>query len=607
MLQNSFYNSDPVGTVWTILRSRLLQCCLLVSILVGSMYLAGNVGFVGAQEAKSKQPAEKEEKKKPDEADGAVEKPVIEEQPFEPDFEDDDLAETRNRAWEYRPYHVAVWFCLDGSPVLNSVYKKVAFEVTERSELLDPSGWDLTTGLAPSKWRYRFLNFLDDGEKCADVAGSKSLEEYDKLMIVCMSSESGVTSVRVRELDLQTQQWGPVVVRKSVQHSNLDQSVMNAIKNAFMPIAKIERVQELLYTDEKGKSRARDEVVMQMRGVKSCVRTERVALEVGEQDPPVSDLFENEASESSQDPETAEAQPEQPEPELFKWVAEPIKGSPVYIKDDDRLLPVIRKTDRKGNLVKLEPIEFTFLTVNAQEDAVLRASIESYHRAPLAQRKSKRAQKLALVIRAPEQSTRLYLFNPVRGKTRGTPLEGFEIWSRRPGASIDEKSEFLGKTNWRGAFIVPPSDEGLRIIYVKRGSRALRRLPIIPGLYQSVSTNLPNDETRLFAEGVIQGLSNEVLSIVIQREVFEKEIDAAIKAKDLELAKSTFKKLQDLESPTEFKNRMSEDESFLKTQTTDMAELGFINRMFDSLRKQLNEQEKKSRENEFTETLLNLR
>ena len=127
------------------------------------------------------------------------------------------------------------------------------------------------------------------------------------------------------------------------------------------------------------------------------------------------------------------------------------------------MLPVIRRTDRKGNLVKLEPIEFTYLTVNEQSGPVVKASIESYHRAPLAQRKSKRAQKLALVIRPPENTTTLYLYAPGKEKF---PLEGFEIWSRRPGSSRDEKSEFLGKTNWRGGFDVPPSPDGLRIIYV---------------------------------------------------------------------------------------------------------------------------------------------
>jgi len=534
------------------------------------------------------------------------------EQPFKPDFDDKDLADTRNRAWEYRPYHVAVWFCLDGSPALNSVYQQVALDVTRRSELLDPSGWDLTTGLAPSKWRHRFSNYLERPEKLADLAEVESLQLYDKLMIVCINDEIGQTAVRIREFDISTQQWGPLVKRNLAQLSNLGRSVMAGIVGAFMPIAKIDRIDEISYEDEKGKPRTRDEVVMQIRGVQSCVRTRRELRRTNADLASENDLENQAATQTQSDQPTNSPESDLPPSEpgegaaseyRFEWISESTQGSPVYIRNQDRMLPVIRRTDRKGNLVRLEPIEFTFLTVDEQEGPVLKASIESYHRAPLAQRKSKRAQKLALVIRPPENPTTLYLHAP---DEESSPLEGFEIWSRRPDSTIEEKSEFLGKTNWRGGLEIPPSPEGLRIIYVKRGARALRRLPVIPGLYKSVSTRLPNDETRLFAEGVIQGLQNEMLSLVIRREVFETEIDAAIKAGDAATAKDALKQLQDLETPNDFKNRMSEDESLLKIQTSDARELQYINLMFDTLRKLLTAQETKSRQSEFTEKVLQM-
>ena len=531
------------------------------------------------------------------------------EQPFEPDFDDQDLAQTRERAWEYRPYHVAVWFCLDGSPALNSVYQAVALDVTQRSELVDPSGWDLTTGLAPSKWRYRFNKYLERPEKLGDVAKLDSIQSYDKLMIVCINSDFGQTNVRVRELDITTQQWGPVVERNLAQVSNLGQSVMDGIMRAFMPLAKIDRIDQIDYEDEKGRKRIRKEVVMQIRGIQSSITTRKSHR-------PGSLRLNNESGAPANDPSAEPSgapladqanptDPSQPQTQedWFEWTAEHIESSPVYFRDEDRMLPVIRRTDRKGNLVKLEPIEFTYLTVNEQAGPVVKASIESYHRAPLAQRKSKRAQKLALVIRPPENNTTLYLYAPGKEKE---PLEGFEIWSRRPGSSIEEKSEFLGKTNWRGGFDIPPSPDGLRIVYVKRGSRLLRRLPVIPGLYESVSTQLPNDETRLFAEGVIQGLQNEILSLVIRREVFETEIAAALEEGDLQTAKAALKQLEDLETPTDFKNRMSEDESLLKIKTTDSRELDYITEMFGNLRNLLNSQEKKSRQNEFVEKILKL-
>lgn len=485
---------------------------------------------------------------------------------FTPDFDDQDLVETSVRAWEYRPYAVAVWFCLDGSTGVNSVYQQVAHDVTRRSELLDPSGWDLTTGLAPSRWRNRFLKHIDQPEKCVGVDSLSALENYDKLMLVCLKEEAGKTNVRVREYDIQTQQWGPLVLRDVAQKHRLGAGVMDAISIAFMPLARIDRVQELTETNEEGELRKVDEVVMQIRAVRSCLRT------------------------------TIDSE--------MNWNAGEIVNSPVFVREDDRFMPIIRTTDKKGNLARLDPIEFTFLTVNSRDGAVLRASIESSQRAPLSQRKSKRAQKLALVIRPPERSTKLYL---VSNDKKRTPMEGFEVFAGRPGGSLrGEKPVLLGKTDWRGSIDVPPTADGLRIVLVRRGSRGLRRLPIIPGLYESVLSTLPNDETRLYAEGVIQGFQNEILSMVIQREVLEGDTEKAIENKNVDLALESFNALKAL-SIRDVKAKMNDEEVRLKSLTPNAGELGFIIARFGALKKILNEQESKSKESALQEVIQDIR
>jgi len=436
--------------------SGILLASLAITLLSCLIYSASLVAVSSVQAATAeppippKLPTPRQTSEDQQASTTGVEQPATEagqtvepEKPFKPDFDDQDLADTRNRAWEYRPYHVAVWFCLDGSPALNSVYQQVALDVTRRSELLDPSGWDLTTGLAPSKWRHRFSNYLERPEKLADLAEVESLQLYDKLMIVCINNEIGQTAVRIREFDISTQQWGPLVKRNLAQLSNLGRSVMAGIVGAFMPIAKIDRIDEISYEDEKGKPRTRDEVVMQIRGVQSCVRTRRELRRTNAGLASENDLENQAATQTESDPPTNPPESDSPpsgpgegaaSEYRFEWISEPTQGSPVYIRNQDRMLPVIRRIDE-------------------QEGPVLKASIESYHRAPLAQRKSKRAQKLALVIRPPENSTTLYLYAP---DEESSPLEGFEIWSRRPGSTIEEKSEFLGKTNWRASLTGNP-------------------------------------------------------------------------------------------------------------------------------------------------------
>ena len=154
-------------------------------------------------------------------------------------------------------------------------------------------------------------------------------------------------------------------------------------------------------------------------------------------------------------------------------------------------LPVIRRTDRAGKLTGLEPLEFTFLTVDKQEGAVVRASIQSTGRNPLGQRKSKKAKKLALVIRPPQNSTTLQLLSREK---QPIPMEGFTIKEVPVGAPRTVTGVPIGRSDYQGKFEVMPSDSGMRVLVISRGDRNLMKLPIVPGLYDSVATKLPNDE-----------------------------------------------------------------------------------------------------------------
>ena len=549
------------------------------SLLVLSVFVMGvgsGSGAVVAQEDLPESTIEKSEQ-----AEGAeAEVEISEVDLFVPDFEDQDLVETSKRAWEYRPYQVAVWFCLDGSPVIDAIYNNIAKDVTRRSELLDPSGWDLTTGRAPMRWRNRLIENLGNSEKFVALESVPALLPYDKLMVVCLEEAHGVVRVRVREFDIQTQLWGPLVVREVIQRNELGRYIMDAISVAFMPLAKIDRVQEIEVKNSKGKVVKKDEVIMQIRGVQSCIRT---TLQ------PNRRSLGDEALANVDDV-------------AFEWNAAPIDGSPIYIRDDDRFLPIIRLTDRKGELIKLQPIEFTYLTSKRKDGADLRASIESNRRAPLSQRKSKRSQKLALVIRPPERSTRLFLVSDDENRT---PMEGFEVWARSPEAPIEDKI-MLGKTDWRGSIEIPSNSDGLRLILIKRGERGLRRLPIMPGLYDSVVSTLPNDETRLFAQGVVQGLENEILSMVIQRTVFEADAKIAIEDENMDLIKESLGNLEEL-SLFDMLNVLTEQELKLKARTSNGSELDYITRRFGALRTILNERNKATEESFLQETYQELR
>ena len=439
------------------------------------------------------------------------------------------------RSWELHPYQVLVWICQSGSPRLNALEDSLEQKISREAELIDPSGWLVYVQPAPARWRNELLRSIENPAALKGIEDTPELEFADKLMVVCLDEQEGQIVYKVREFDVRTQQWGAVVSRSTAQASQLASNVFRAITKAFMPIARVDRVTES------------GDVIMRARAIDSCVRA---------------------------------AQGENGE-----WVLEENTKSPVWIRSDDRFLPIIRRIDRKGDLAKLEAIDFTFLTIENQEDFTLNCKIHSYHRAPLSGRTSRRAQKLALVIRPPESSTELKL---VSRDDDTQALAGYEIWSRSPYMTRDQESEYLGNTDWRGILDIPPHPEReLRLIYVKRGNRALKKLPMIPGLYSNLITTVPDDETRLYAQGIISGFQTEILNLVAQRQVFEDEIDTAIKNKNYDEASDLLNRYRALVTPQDVKNRMADEETRLKSQSVDKRELASITSMFGILREAL--------------------
>jgi hypothetical protein len=471
---------------------------------------------------------------------------IAESDTFDTDLSNSDLLEAKDRAWQYRPYRVAVWICLDGSPELSVVSDRLKEELLAHAELIDPSGWDLAIDAAPRQWRWQLLENISNPDLIGGFQSEPILQDYDKLMVVALSCPDGTTRARVREYDMLTGQWGALVNRDLAQRDRLSACVMEMFRNAFMPLARIDRV-----TQKEG---AR----LLPRALQACVVNKRV------------DLESYEAVENSQ--------------------------SPVFIRKEDRFLPVIRRTDRKGALKKLDPIEFTFLTVREANTLEIMCDVHSSQRGPLAQRKSKRAQKLALVIRAPEQPTKLTL---VSREKDAAPIPGIEIWSRRIGMTKEDASEYIGKTDWQGSIVIPPDEGRLRLVYIKRGSRALKKLPIVPGLYRSVTSSVPNDTVRLFAQGVITGFQNDITSLVIQRRVFEEDIDSAIKKEDLDTAKQILRDYQELDTPQNIRSRMTDEQVRLESLTNDKREIDHIRKMFDNLNEVVSVEINKSRESEL--------
>ena len=589
---------------------------VLLLLAIAGLWLAPNGSLLARQTADK--PAASASKQKSNQKKGSdkddTPRPLEPWEIFVPDLANTDLSGSEDRAWEYRPYKVACWFCLDGSPRVNAIYPQAAQEIADRSELLDASGWALSIGQAPARYRSLFLNFIDTPERCVGFTEQEVLNEYDKLMIVCLSDQASQIRATVREFDVQTQQWGPINRQSIPFGRSAGQQLMNAIARSFMPLAQIERVTEIEYEVEvevevdveveievdgkkqiqiqkqkkkQKKKKKRDEVLMLLRAVRSCYTTELVEVAVVVE-PEDSQNVQPEGDAAANGQPPAQGAAEQlsgdevaaPLYKQFKLTVVPESNSPAFIKKSDLFLPVIRRTDREGNLRGLEPLGFTFLTVNEQQDAEVRASIQSTGRNPLGQRKSKKAKKLALVIRPPQNSTTLRLLSKEKDPI---PMEGFTIKEVPVGAPRTVTGVPIGRSDYRGEFEVMPSDSGLRVLVISRGGRNLMKLPVVPGLYDVVETALPNDEVRLYSEGVFKGFQTELLGLIIQRQYVQGNLSGALKKKLVTESTKYYDELRDLETLTQFNERLKSSVDELKKKTSDRREEEYISKRLESL------------------------
>ncbi len=410
-------------------------------------------------------------------------------------------------AWEYRPYKVLVWLTHADSWRLQGLEQELISQIEQQARLADPSGWRLTVKRAPNPWNWRLLSESFDrdlyaGDLQTDVLNAVDTRDADKLLVVKIQEELGQFVTQVQEFDLRTRVWGAQVIR-GADTADLDSVIFESIRTAFMPITRIENVLD-------------DDVRVRVRAIGICNIAER--------------------------------------DETGQWRMVENTGSPAWINDDEILLPVILRSDRRGNLESIKTVDWTFLSIADRSGPNLNCKTHSMRRAPLGQRTGGRTERLGLCVRAPDRATTLTL---ISNDKEQIPLPDLEIYSRPPELPKEVESEFLGKTDWRGQILIPPNEDPIRILYVKSGRRPLARVPLVPGLYQDQSTSMPNDEKRLYAEGIVRGLENELLDNVARRQLIAERVRIALERSDLDAASEFLRELRDIPDAQKFNIRLN--------------------------------------------------
>jgi hypothetical protein len=275
--------------------------------------------------------------------------------------------------------------------------------------------------------------------------------------------------------------------------------------------------------------------------------------------------------------------------------------SPSEIRDQDVLLPIIRKNDRLGepDAKLLEPIQkapWTYLTITDRKGNVLQCKVVTGMRSTLGGRASSRTVKLALRVKPRDDTTSLLL------TTEGDnprPLDGYEIHAKDPDT---EESELIGTTDWRGVIQVPRTDKLLRLVYVRNGGRLLARLPMVPGLERELSAQMANDDQRLQAEGFVKGLQHRVMDLVARRELYASRIDRHLEKNELDEAKALLEEFRELETRSDLTRQLDQQEQ--RITSSDRRVQAKIDKLFSDTRQLLGKFLDPRKTNELAEKLL---
>lgn len=243
--------------------------------------------------------------------------------------------------------------------------------------------------------------------------------------------------------------------------------------------------------------------------------------------------------------------------------------------------PVIRHNDRSGKLHGVNPIPWTFLTVEEVLQTGLTCKLHSGMRTPLSGRRRGRFEQLALSVVAPNKPTRLLL----RSRTDTEEvLPGYDVYSHPP----DSKTTTLvGRTDRLGSVIVPPGGHPLRVLLVKNGGAFLARLPLVPGVEAETTATIANDSQRLEAEGFITGLQEELVDLVTRREVLLAQIRSRIEENKLDEAAKLVQDLRTLDGRDDFALYLEQEQK--KVFSADRLIQARIDSMFSKTRKLVNE------------------
>ena len=255
----------------------------------------------------------------------------------------------------------------------------------------------------------------------------------------------------------------------------------------------------------------------------------------------------------------------------------PRDASLQLVRPGDLLLPVMREFDRAGQTRRVQPLDWTFVRLDAADGSLARGTLLSGLRSPLGRRRRGKIEQLALVVRPPGGATWLELCSRTQADR---PLAGYEVYAHTPDSPT---TSFLGRTDGRGRLrIEANATDPLLILIVKHGQEFLARLPIVPGLLPQQRAPVIDDDLRMAVEGFVIGMQEQLVDTIVRRKILLARLRARIESGRAVDAQPLMDELRKLDTPERFLNELASRER--STVAADPVSAAKIRKLFADTR-----------------------
>jgi hypothetical protein len=236
-------------------------------------------------------------------------------------------------------------------------------------------------------------------------------------------------------------------------------------------------------------------------------------------------------------------------------------GEAAWARPGDVFLPVLRRTTRSGKLLAdgIQPVPWTYIEVLKVDGGKIAGRVQSGSARPFGMRRRGRVEQVAVAVRADPAATVLQFHSRT---TADKPLLGYEVHAR----NLDEEATRpIGSSDRQGRISVPPGRTRLQLLFVKNGSELLARLPIVPGVEREIVVPLPDDDARLQAEARLSAMREELVDLVVRRNILMARATQKIEAKEWDEAQQLLRTLDQLPGRPQFDLALSNEKRLLQS------------------------------------------